>query len=286
MKRRQIAVVAGSATVLGLLTAVASTATRPDVDPVRLAATPEGGVQVVGLPCLPSSFQVGMTNVGSADLYADVELAAGGPVVLDRRLVSSWLPAWDPDHTVTTRVGVTVPRDAEPGTYEVRATTDGAEVTVPVEVLPQPPKGDGDNLALGEQAVASSTHANFDVCGAVDGNTNSEQWDTLTGWNDGTSGVFPDTYDVVLAAPAQVSRIETWTLDSTRYPAARYGLRDFDVQVRVGDAWQTVHAVRGNVAGRVTSTFAPVAADAVRIVGLASNNRDYSRLVEVQVFTS
>ncbi|PZF80997.1 discoidin domain-containing protein [Jiangella anatolica] len=284
MRRRQIAVVAGSATVLGLLTAVASTAARPDDDPVRLTATPES-VQVVGLPCLPSSFRLGMTNVGSADLYADVELAAGGPVVLDRGLVSSWLPAWDPDHTVTARVGVTVPRDAEPGTYEVRATTDGAEVAVPVEVLPQPPKGDGDNLALGEQAVASSTHANFDVCGAVDGNTNSEEWDTLTGWNDGTSGAFPDTYDVVLAAPAQLTRVETWTLDSTRYPAARYGLRDFDVQVRTGGAWQTVHEVRGNTAGRVTSTFAPVTADAVRIVGLASNNRDYSRLVEVQAFT-
>ncbi|RIQ35764.1 discoidin domain-containing protein [Jiangella rhizosphaerae] len=286
MKRRQIAVVAGAATVLGLLTAVASTAARPDDDPVRLAATPEGGVRVVGLPCLPSSFQLGMTNAGTADLYADVELAAGGPVVLDRRLVSSWLPAWDPDHTVTARIGVTVPLDAEPGSYEVRATTDGAEVTVPVEVLPQPPKGDGANLALGEQAVASSTHANFDVCGAVDGNTDSEQWDTLTGWNDGTSGVFPDTYDVTLAAPASISRVETWTLDSTRYPAARYGLRDFDVQVRAGGAWQTVDEVRGNTAGRVTSTFAPVTADAVRIVGLASNNRDYSRLIEVEVFTS
>ncbi|TDD70984.1 hypothetical protein E1262_07595 [Jiangella aurantiaca] len=282
--KRQIAVVAGSATVLGVLTAVASTAARPDDDPVRLAATPEA-VQVVGLPCLPSSFQLGMTNIGSADLYADVELAADGPVVLDRRLVSSWLPAWEPDHTVNARVGVTAPRDAEPGSYAVRATTHGAEVTVPVEVLPQPPKGSGDDLALGEQAVASSTHANFDVCGAVDGNTNSEQWDTLTGWNDGTSGVFPDTYDVALAEPAPISRVETWTLDSTRYPAARYGLRDFDVQVRVGGAWRTVHAVRGNTAGRVTSTFAPVTADAVRIVGLASNNRDYSRLIEVQVFT-
>jgi hypothetical protein len=283
--RRQLAVVLVSATALGLLTAVVSTAARPDRDPVRLSATPER-VEVVGLPCLPSAFQAGMTNVGTADLYADLELTPSGPVLIDRRVLSSWLPAWDPDHTVNTRVAVTVPRDAEPGVYDLRLSTAGARLTVPVEVLPPPPKGAGDNQVLGEQAVASSTHANFDVCGAVDGNTNSDEWDTLTGWNDATSGVFPDTYDAVLAAPAPIARVETWTLDSARYPAARYGLRDFDVQVRVDGAWQTVHEVRGNVAGRVTSTFAPVTADAVRIVGLASNNRDYSRLIEVEAFTS
>jgi hypothetical protein len=284
--RRQLAVVVVSATALGLLTAVVSTAARPDRDPVRLSATPER-VEMVGLPCLPGAFQAGMTNVGSADLYADLELTASGPVTIDRRVLSSWLPAWDPDHTVTTRVGLTVPRDAAPGVYDVRlSTTEGARLTVPVEVVPVPPKGAGDDLVLGEQATPSSTHANFDRCGAVDGNTNSDDWDTLTGWNDATSGVFPDTYDVALAAAATVGRIETWTLDSARYPAARYGLRDFDVQVRVDGAWQTVHAVRGNVAGRVTSTFTPVTADAVRIVGLASNNNDYSRLIEVEVFTS
>jgi len=282
--KRQLAVVLASATALGLLTAVVSTAARPDRDPVRLSATPER-VEVVGLPCLPSSFQAGMTNVGTADLYADLELTVSGPVAIDRRVLSSWLPAWDPDHTVNTRVGVTVPRDAEPGVYDVRLTTDGARLTVPVEVLPLPAKGPGDNQVLGENATPSSTHANFDRCGAVDGNTNSEEWDTLTGWNDATSGVFPDTYDVALAAPTAVARVETWTLNSTRYPAAGYGLRDFDVQVRVDGAWQTVHEVRGNTAGRVTSTFAPMTADAVRIVGRASNNNDYSRIVEVEVFT-
>lgn len=282
--RRQLAVVVASATVLGLLTAVVSTAARPDRDPVRLSATPER-VEVVGLPCLPSWFQAGMTNVGSADLYADLELTPSGPVTIDRRVLSSWLPAWDPDHTVNTRVGVTVPRDAAPGAYDVELTTaEGAALTVPVEVKALPPKGPADNQVLGENATPSSTHANFDRCGAVDGNTNSDEWDTLTGWNDATSGVFPDTYDVALAEPAAVGRIETWTLDSARYPAARYGLRDFDVQVRSDGGWLTVHEVRRNVLGRVTSTFAPVAADAVRIVGLASNNNDYSRLVEVEVF--
>ncbi|GAA2077168.1 discoidin domain-containing protein [Actinomadura alba] len=283
--KRHIAVVALSAATLGLVTPSVASAARPDRSPVRLTATPER-IEVVGLPCLPSSLQVGMTNTGTADLYADMELTAEPPVTLDRQVLSSWLPARDPDFMVSTRVGVTVPRDAESGEYQVELTVDRQVLAVPVEVLPLPPKGAGDNLALGEQASASSTHGNFDVCGAVDGNKNSNDWDTLTGWNDATRGVFPDTHQIALAEPATISRVETYTLDSARYPAARYGLRDFDVQVRVDGAWQTVHEVRANVVGHVTSTFDAVTADAVRIVGLASNNGDYSRLVEVEVYSS
>lgn len=226
-----------------------------------------------------------MTNTGSRDAYVDAELSATGPVELERRVVSSWLPAWDPDHTVTTDVGVTVPRTAAPGDHTVTVRTDRARLTVPVRVLPLPGKEDGDSLALGEQASASSTHGNFRLCGAVDGDTDSENWSVSTGWNDGTRGVFPDDYSVTLAEPAPVGRIETYTLDSARYPAERTGIRDFDVQVRSGGAWLTVDEVRGNVEGRVTSTFDPVTADAVRIVVHDSNDHSYSRIMELEVYS-
>lgn len=81
-----------------------------------------------------------------------------------------------------------------------------------------------------------------------------------------------------------VSRVDLHTLDSAREPAARFGLRDWDVQVRVSGEWRTVDEVRANSVGVVSSEFAPVAADAVRIVGLASNNGDYSRIVELEVY--
>lgn len=252
---------------------------------VELSAAPEQ-VEVVGLPCLPASLRVGMTNTGADDVYADMELEVQPPVVLDRQVFSSWLPAGDPDVTVTARVAVTTPRDTAPGTYRVHLTADRDRLTVPVQVLPLPPKGPGDDLALGEQASASSTHGNFKVCGAVDGDTSSDNWSTSTGWNDGTRGSFPDTYDVTLAEPASISRVELYTLDSQRYPAASYGLRDWDVQVLAGGTWQTVVEVRGNVAGRVTSTFDPVTATAVRIVALDSNSHDYSRIVELEVFSN
>jgi len=155
-----------------------------------------------------------------------------------------------------------------------------------VTVDPLPPKGPGDNLALGEQATASSTHGNFTLCGAVDGDKDSEHWDTLTGWNDGTRAAFPDTYDVALSAPATVNRVELYTLDSAKYPARLNGLRDWDVQARVAGAWQTVAQVRGNTAGHVTSTFTPVEADAVRILCLDGNDHTYSRIVELEVYGS
>jgi hypothetical protein len=251
---------------------------------VRISVQPEQ-LSVVGLPCFPGTLNLTMTNTGAEPRYADMTLAPSGPLQLSRELFSSWLPAVDPDQPVSAPVEVRAPRDTQPGSYSVDLEVDKAKLTVPVTVNPLPPKGPGDNVALGEQAAASSTHGNFALCGAVDGDKDSEHWDTLTGWNDGTRAVFPDNYDVALAEPTTISRVELYTLDSARYPAKTNGLRDWDVQVRSGaGAWQTVAQVRGNEVGHVTSTFAPVQADAVRILCLDGNVHTYSRIVEVEVY--
>jgi hypothetical protein len=132
---------------------------------------------------------------------------------------------------------------------------------------------------------ASSTHGNFAACGAVDGNTDSADWDTLTGWNDGTSRVWPDTYTVDFGGPQPIDRVVLYTLDSARYPASRYGLRDFDVQVLRDGDWTTVQSVRGNTQGKVDLALdPPVSTTSVRVVTLASNSADYSRIVELEVY--
>lgn len=257
----------------------ATTDVQVGTDPQQLS--------VVGLPCLPGNLNLTMTNTGDEDRYADLTVTPTGPLQLSRELFSSWLPAVEPDQPVSAPVEVRVPRDAQPGNYQITLEVDRSRLTVPVQVNPLPPKGPGDNLALGEQAAASSTHGNFALCGAVDGDKDSEHWDTLTGWNDGTRAVFPDNYDVALSQPATVNRVELYTLDSVKYPAATNGLRDWDVQVRTGTAdWQTVAQVRGNTLGHVTSTFDPVQADAVRILCLDGNGHTYSRIVELEVYGS
>lgn len=253
---------------------------------VQISTDPQQ-LDVVGLPCFPGNLNLIMTNTGTESRYADLTLTPSGPLQLSRELFSSWLPAVDPDQPVSAPVEVRVPRDTAPGSYRIDLQVDRTKLAVPVQVNPLPDKGPGSNVALGEQAAASSTHGNFALCGAVDGNTDSEQWDTLTGWNDGTRAVFPDTYDVALAEPATIDRVELYTLDSARWPATTNGLRDWDVQVRSGSGdWQTVAEVRGNTAGHVTTTFTPVQADAVRILCLAGNGNTYSRIVELEVYST
>ncbi|MEQ7006704.1 discoidin domain-containing protein [Actinopolymorpha sp. B17G11] len=153
---------------------------------------------------------------------------------------------------------------------------------MPVTVT-TPPTGHGANLALAATVTASSTHASFSVCGAIDGNSNQDDWEVSTGWNDGSPAVFPDWLAVEFAQPEQVSRVVVHTLDSSRIPGSGYGLRDWDVQVPANDTWLTVAAVRGNTVAPVVSSFATVTTAAVRILALASNDARYSRIVEFEV---
>ncbi|WP_350280259.1 hypothetical protein [Kribbella sp. HUAS MG21] len=285
---RQTVLAAGAvlaAALIGSSSMPSATSEPSATSDVAVSVTPER-LNVVGLPCFPGSLNLTMTNTGTMDRYADLTLEPTGPLQLSRTLFSSWLPAVDPDQPVSAPVEVRVPRDTAPGSYQLTAEVDRKQVTVPVTVDPLPPKGPGDNLALGEQATASSTHGNFTLCGAVDGDKDSEHWDTLTGWNDGTRAAFPDTYDVALATPATVNRVELYTLDSARYPARLNGLRDWDVQVKSAGTWQTVAQVRGNTAGHVTTTFAPTQAEAVRILCLDGNDHTYSRIVELEAYGS
>lgn len=247
---------------------------------IEITTSPED-LAIYGLPCTPGFLTVGITNHDDEPTFVDVTIEPEAPLTSWRSRFTSYLPD---GQTTTALVELRAPRDAAPGTYDVRLQADHSPHVAAVEVLPAPPKGPGDNLSFGEEAIVSSTHGNFDRCGGLDGNANSEQWDISTGWNDGTRAVFPDTYGVVLAAPAAVDRVEIDTLDSARWPATTNGIRDVDVQARVGGEWQTVASVRGNTLGHITSTFPAVRADAVQLVIFDSNDHAYSRVVELAVF--
>ncbi len=253
---------------------------------IEISATPQP-VEVVPLPCFPSGkLALGMTNTGRKATVADMRISGSPELNLSRHQFSSYLPV---DQLVKAPLEVTVPRGTAPATYSVKLQVGREQLTAPVTILPAPPKGPGDNLLLGEQAVASSTHGNMRLCGGVDGNADSEQWGA-SGWHDATKGVFPDTYGVDFIAPTTVGRVVLQTLDSARYPAAVMGLRDFDVQIRVGPDtaadWTTVSEVRGNTQGRVSVSFTPVTSDAVRLVIQDSNDHGYSRIVELEAYNS
>ncbi|MGP4027076.1 galactose-binding domain-containing protein [Actinomadura sp. 3N407] len=243
-----------------------------------------GTLDVLAAPCGGRPLVVDLANSGSEGAYVDVFITPERPLVTSHDVISTYVP---PNDNVVVRAQVSAPLGSAGGTHDVslRLGPRGQRQQAAVTVTPKP-SGPGANLALGGPVNASSTHGNFNVCGGVDGNTNSEDWSTRTGWNDGTRVAFPDTYTVEFGGPQPVDRIVLYTLDSARYSAARYGLRDFDVQVLgSGGEWTTVSSVRGNTAGRREFTPDPVVSTtSVRIVALASNSGDYSRIIELEVY--
>ncbi|MDT0322659.1 COG1361 family protein [Streptomyces millisiae] len=236
------------------------------------------------LPCLPTTLAVTLTNTGTEPVFADATMAAEEPIVLSDTVFSTYLPATDPDQPVSRSVGVRVPRGTEPGTYDITVASGRQRVVVPLTVEAVPEPGPGANLAYGQQATASSTHGNFRVCGAVDGDSDYRNWSTRTGWNDGTRGAFPDWLAVTWPEPVELGRIETVTYGTPTRPAALQGIKDFDVQVRSGGEWLTVGSYRDNTLDRVVTTFDPVTTDAIRGVVHASNSADYSRILELEAF--
>jgi hypothetical protein len=192
-------------------------------------------------------------------------------------------------YTVATAASVTVPAegDAEVDLTVTRSTTDLREAELRLDV------GDVTSLVALEPSdnwvriagmSASSTHSPSSPAYLNDGRTNPDDWGGggANGWNDDTPGQWPDTATATWSHPVDLSRVVVHTLDSTIYPAAAWGVRDYDVEVHADGTWLTVAQVRGNVAGVVESQFAPVQTDRLRIVIHDTNDHTYSRLVEVE----
>ncbi|MGW6197038.1 galactose-binding domain-containing protein [Kribbella sp. NPDC055110] len=259
-----------------LVPAIAVASSNNHVD---ISATPQP-VEVVPLPCFPAGkLTLGMTDTGRKSTIADMRVTGDSALTLSRRQFSSYLPV---DQLVKAPLEIAVPRGTAPATHTVDLTVGKERLQVPVVIKPVPAR---DNVLLGEQAVASSTNGNMRLCGGVDGNADSAQWGA-SGWHDNTKGVFPDTYGVDFVQPTTIGRVVVQTLDSTTYPAAVMGLRDFDVQLRNNGEWTTVQEVRGNTTGRLTITFEPRAVDAVQLVIRDSNDHGYSRIVELEAYSN
>ncbi|WP_460515127.1 hypothetical protein [Flindersiella endophytica] len=251
---------------------------------ITLSVAP-GPMAVLAAPCGGQPLPIDIGNTGSTGAYVDVFIEPEGPLTTSHDVISTYVP---PSDDVVVTAQISAPLGSAGGTYgvSVQVGSRGPSASSSAVVTPKP-SGPGANLALGGPVSASSTHGNFAVCGGVDGNTSSEDWDTLTGWNDGTSRVWPDTYAISTVGGAQpIGRVVVYTLNSVRFPAARYGLKDFDVEVLdEGGKWVNVSSVRDNTAGVVEFTYdSPLLTTGVRIVALASNNNDYSRIVELEVY--
>ncbi|MEZ7124218.1 discoidin domain-containing protein [Nonomuraea sp. AD125B] len=261
---------------------------RPGTSKGSGALTPIAGadrlVAPLGVdPACPARIDIGLRSDAKKAGYATAAVEVDPPLTASRAMLTSYLP---PGYELSAKLLVAVPPGTAEGTYGLRLRTSARSLEVPVEVMPVDRLDNGGNVALRRPVTASSQHtnANYPPCSVADGDRSSNGWAGGNGWNDATARSFPDTVAIALGGARQISRVDLYTLDTERYPAYRYGVRDWDVQAQVGGQWQTVAQVRGNTAGTVRSDFAPVTADAVRVVALASNGaNDYTRIIEVEV---
>jgi hypothetical protein len=245
----------------------------------RLTVEP-GALPITTGQCNGGRLQVKLTNPGPEPIYATARLGASDLLHLPRRLISTWLP---PGYTRTVPVTVSAATGTAPATYLVRVISKDQRIEVPVTVTPPAPSPDLTRSV--SRVNASSYRAGLLPCGALDGDADPAHWWKGTGWADGTGKEWPDRLRLKWATPQTVSSVRVTTTDSAEFPAAQFGLRDWDIQVAGPDGWQTVAAVRGNAAAAVTSTFPPRRTTQLRIVTHAANgNNDWSRIAELQVF--
>ncbi|WP_433442998.1 discoidin domain-containing protein [Nonomuraea sp. CA-141351] len=234
-------------------------------------------------PACPAKIEVGMRSDAKKPSYASLSVEIDQPLSASRSMLTSYLP---PGYELGAKLLIAVPPTTSEGEYGLRLKTANQTLPVPVQVVTLDKLDNGGNFALYRPITASSQHtnANYPPCSIADGDSGSNGWAGGNGWNDATSRAWPDTVAIALGGAKQISRVDLYTLNTERYPASSVGLRDWDVQAGLNGQWQTVAQVRGNTAGSVRSDFAPVTADAVRIVALASNGaNDYTRIIEVEV---
>ncbi|MEO3869626.1 discoidin domain-containing protein [Nonomuraea sp. B12E4] len=247
-------------------------------------AEDSAGLNISTGQCGGAPVTVRLTNAGTQAVYADATLSADRALTLQRTMISTYLPA---GYTAQVPIPVTAPLGTDPGSYPFKVSAGKSTATAAINVTATAPDPNGDLAWSASKISASSVHAGYPVCGAVDGDSDGEHWGTATGWNDGNSTIWPDWFELRWDSPQTVGRVTLHTLDNTKYPAARYGLKDWDVQTLTDGEWRTVASVRGNTQGVVDTTFEPVRTSDLRVLLLAGNGADdYSRIVELEVFAS
>lgn len=155
------------------------------------------------------------------------------------------------------------------------------------------------NFALsrnGATAEASQSVPNHRAAEIIDGDTNSETWDEGSGWGSSlehlrTSDLNKRPYvSVTLAKPVDIRKIVMWTVDSEKYPAPQFGLKDYRIEYWHGTGWGLIpsentkdkqYTARDNTKGkRVHEIRQRLIASKVRLVPVSSNDtvRNYQHM--------
>src|SRR6185295_1374121 len=205
-----------------------------------------------------------------------------------------------PSPTATSTLTVTTTTGTSTGTFTLTITgTSGALVHTTTVSLTVNTASSSINVALaanGGTAVASSTYSGaFPAASVINGDRKGLSWASGGGWNDGTFGLFPDTFEVDFSATQTINEIDVFSVvanslepnDPTQAMTfSLYGVRDFDVQYWTGSAWVTIpgaSVTNNNLVWR-KFTFTGISTSKIRVfINAAADG--YSRLTEVEAYT-
>jgi Bacterial Ig-like domain (group 3)/Fibronectin type III domain len=186
-------------------------------------------------------------------------------------------------------------------------STNGASSSAPIVEIVRPVGGPdagiadpgtigSTNVALaanGGVAYASSQYnAGYPVTSVNNNERAGVNWGRGGGWNDGTSGRFPDYIDISFAGSKTIDHVVVYTVqDNYVHPIeptdtqtfTLYGVTDFNVQGWDGTAWVTLGSVSGNNLVKRTVQFTAFATSKIRI-NITGALAAYSRITEIEAW--
>jgi subtilisin family serine protease len=190
-----------------------------------------------------------------------------------------------------------------PGTYNLTAVAvDNLDASTSSAAVPVTVNGAAGRLnvaaaANGGVASASSTSgANYEASGVINGDRKGLNWGANGGWVDATSGAFPDWVEVDFNGPKTIEEVDVFSVqDNYQSPVdptaglhfTRYGLTNFTVQYWNGTQWAAVPGgvVSGNTLVWCSVAFAPLTTAKIRIL-ITGTADGWSRMTEVEAYQS
>jgi len=127
---------------------------------------------------------------------------------------------------------------------------------------------------------------------AIDGRRSGAGWGAGGGWNDATSGTFPDWIEIDFNGVKTIDHVVVYTLqDNYASPVeptdamifSKYGITAFQVQGWNGTAWVTLGSVSGNNLVKRTVSFSPFATNRIRIY-ITNALASWSRITEIEAW--
>jgi YD repeat-containing protein len=156
------------------------------------------------------------------------------------------------------------------------------------------------NVALasnGGVASASSTYSSaYPISAINNGDRKGLNWGNGGGWNDATSGSYPDWVQIDFAGSKAIREIDVFTLQNNftnpieptlTTTFSQYGITAFDVQYWNGSGWVTVPggSITGNNKVWRQFTFSDITTSKIRVL-VNSALSSHSRITEVEAYQS